>query len=81
MFCTVRPLTSSSCTCLKDSTHQPCRTSLRCRYCMQRPWAELRPIQVIMQKASGALALQWPPGTPTLYQHLAEVGQQLTAVS
>ena len=44
---------------------------------MRRPWSELRPIQVIMQKASGALVLQWPPGTPTLYKHLAQVGQQL----
>ena len=48
----------------------------RRRYCMQRPWAGLRPIQVIMKKASGASTLEWPPGTPTPYKQLAQVSSR-----
>ena len=43
---------------------------------MQRPWAGLRPIQVIMKKASGASTLEWPPGTPTPYKQLAQVSSR-----
>jgi hypothetical protein len=43
---------------------------------MQRPWAGLRPIQVIMKKASGTSTLEWPPGTPALYKQLAQVNPE-----
>lgn len=43
---------------------------------MQRPWAGLRPIQVIMKKASGTSTLEWPPGTPALYKELAQVNPE-----
>jgi len=46
--------------------------NLRCA-CMQlyvgeRPWAGLRPVQIILKKTTGRANLAFPPGTPAAYK-------------
>ena len=41
-------------------------------YMSERPWAGLRPVQIILKKSQGKARLTWPEGTPAQYQALAE---------
>ena len=38
------------------------------RYVGERPWAGLRPVQIILKKTQGKAILKFPPGTPPGYK-------------
>ena len=37
-------------------------------YVGERPWAGLRPVQIILKKTTGRANLAFPPGTPAAYK-------------
>ena len=39
-------------------------------YVGERPWAGLRPVQIILKKTTGRANLAFPPGTPAAYKVL-----------
>ncbi len=41
-------------------------------YLSERPWAGLRPVQIILKKSQGKARLTWPAGAPAQYKALAE---------
>lgn len=42
--------------------------AIPCRYVGERPYAGLRPAQIVMRRAQGKGQLLWPPGTPIGYK-------------
>ncbi len=38
----------------------------------ERPWAGLRPVQIILKKSQGKARLTWPDGAPEQYRVLSE---------
>ena len=41
-------------------------------YMGERPWAGLRPVQIILKKSQGKARLTWPDGAPENYRALSE---------
>ena len=41
-------------------------------YMGERPWAGLRPVQIILKKSQGKARLTWPDGAPAQYRALSE---------
>ena len=41
-------------------------------YMGERPWAGLRPVQIILKKSQGKALLTWPAGAPSQYQALSD---------
>ena len=50
-----------------DKTHR-CWVAPSQLYVGERPWAGLRPVQIILKKTSGRANLAFPPGTPAAYK-------------
>jgi len=48
------------------------RSSLLQLYMGERPWAGLRPVQIILKKSQGKARLTWPDGAPEQYRVLSE---------
>ena len=70
-------LTAAAVRCVSTSLHiydasAQLRSSLLQLYVGERPWAGLRPVQIILKKSQGKARLTWPDGAPEQYQALSE---------